>query len=226
MTRSEFISRCYLRATGKPTPPTAGTKKYNQIVGFGEIYTEQWTAENNIEWQSLYDFFSLAALVTATDTFALSATIRKVSTQEGDTIKIVHTDDRETEYTLIPADRLQEYKYENAVAIVGRNLVFSSAFTADSPQLGGTIVVPAYGYATFPATDAEDITVDDPNWLVTICAAEFVRNDSTRQNQYPNLIAEANELMKKMKANSGNDVDEAYRPAIFYQSDYMSGTEW
>ncbi len=225
MIRSDFIQKVYWKATGKPTAPTSGTKKYNQIVAAGEYYTENWQNENNIEWQSLYDFFSLAATVTATDTFALSATIRKVSTQEGDTIKIVHTDDRETEYTLIPADRLQEYKYENAVAVVGRNLVFSSAFTADSPQFGGTIVVPAYGYATFPSDDADPITVDDPNWLVTICAAEFVRNDSTRQNQYPNLIAEANELMKKMKTNSGNDVDEAYRPAIFYQSDYMSGTE-
>lgn len=226
MLRSEFIQRVYFRATGKPTPPSSGTKKYNQIVLAGEIYTEQWTTEPNIEWESLYDYFSLAALVTATDTFALSATIRKVSTQEGDTIKIVHTDSRETTYEVIPADRLQEYKYENAVAVIGRNLVFSSAFTTESPQFGGTIVVPAYGYATFPATDAEDITVDDPNWLVTICAAEFVRNDSTRQNQYPNLVAEANELMKKMKSNSGREVDEMYRPSFYYQSDYMSGTEW
>lgn len=225
MTRAEFIQRCYYRATNKPVAPTAGTKKYNQIVLAGEIYTEQWMAEPNIEWESLYDFFSLAALVTATDTFALSATIRKVSAQEGDTIKIVHTDARETEYELVSADRLQEFKYENVVAVVGRNLVFSAAFTADSPQLGGTIVVPAYGYATFPTVDANDITVDDPNWLVTICAAEFVRNDSTRQNQYPNLIAEANQLMMKMKQNS-NTKDEMYRPNFFYSSDYMSGTEW
>lgn len=222
MLRSEFIQKVYFKATSKPTAPTSGTKKYNQIVAAGEYYTDSWLHTPNVEWTSLFDFFSLAALVTATDTFALSATIRKVSQQEGDTIKIVHTDGVETEYELIPADRLQEYKYENAVAVVGRNLVFASAFTADSPQLGGTIVVPAYGYATFPTDDAEDITVDDPYWLVTMCAAEFVRNDLTRQSQYPNLVAEANQLMQKMIENTGNTVDEVYRPNFFLDSE----AEW
>jgi len=53
------------------------------------------------------------------------------------------------------------------------------------------------------------VPVDDPNWLVKITAAEWVRNDSVRQNQYPNLIAEANALMEKMKeANDGSQVSD------------------
>jgi hypothetical protein len=192
------------------------------LAAAGEYYTDVWQKEPDVEWTSLYDFFSLASTVTATDTFALPATVRKVSQQRGDTVKIIHTDSNETEYVLIPADRLQEYKYDKAVAVVGNNLVFSSAFTADSPEFGGTIVVPAYGYATFPDDDTDDITVDDPNWLVVICAAEFVRNDLTRQNQYPNLVAEANQLMQKMKENTGNYIDELYRPNFFLDSD----AEW
>lgn len=221
MLRSEFIQKAYLRATGKPTAPTSGSRKYNQLVELGKYFTDTWQNEPGTDWTSLFDFRNTGT-VTATDTFALDATIRKVSQQEGDTIKIVHTDDSETYYELIPADRLNEYRYDYAVAVIGRNLVFSSPFTADSRQLGGTIVAPSYGYAEFPSTDGGSIEVDDPNWLVVMAAAEFVRNDITRQNQYPNLIAEANVLMQKMKENSGVGVDEIYRPNFFINSE----AEW
>jgi hypothetical protein len=79
--------------------------------------------------------------------------------------------------------------------------------------------VPGYGFVTFPDYDAGEIPVDDPNWLVTIVAAEFTRNDKTRSNQYPNLVAEANVLMRKMKENNGGRVEEAYRPYFFASGD-------
>lgn len=222
MTRSEFIQKAYLRATNKPTAPSSGTKKYNQLVGYGEYFTDIWQSEPSTDWESTFDYRN-SGTITATDTFALTATIRKVSQQEGNYIRILHTDgETETEYELVPASRLYEYRFSNAVAVVGSNLMFSSPFTADSAQFGGTIVVPSYGYVVFPSDDADDITIDDPNWLVVMAAAEFVRNDITRQQQYPNLIAEANQLMRRMKENNGDYVDEVYRPNIFIDSD----TEW
>lgn len=211
MLRSVFIQRTHFKATGKPTAPSSGTKKYNQIVLAGEIFTEQWQDEPGTDWASLYDFRN-SGTITATDTFALTSTIRKVSQQEGDHVRILHTDNNETEYELVPVDRLREGRYDNVVAVSGRNLMFPRAFTSSDPQFGGTIVVPSYGYAVFPDTDAEDITVDDPNWLVAICAAEFVRNDITRKAEYPNLVGEAAVLMEKMKENNGDRVDEIYRP--------------
>lgn len=222
MILSQFISQAYLKATGKPTAPTSGTKKYNQLNALGAFYTEAWQNEPGIDWSSLYDFFA-SGTVTATDTFALDADIRKVSQQEGDTVKILHTDNNESYYELVSPERLQEHRYNNAVAVIGRNLVFSSAFEADDPQIGGTIVVPGYGYATFPTTDATPIPVDIPEWLVTVCAAEYVRTDQTRQNQYPNLIAEANVYMEKMKENNGRRIDEIYRPNFFLNTkDWLS----
>lgn len=215
VTRSEFIAATYLRATGKPTAPTSGTKKYNQIVAIGEFYTNVWAREPDTDWDSLFDYRN-SGTITATDTFALTATIAKPSQQDGDYIRILHTDgETETEYELVSADRLYENKLGFAVAVVGRNLMFSRAFTATDPQFGGTIVVPSYGYATWPTLDASDVTVDDPYWLVTICAAEFVRNDITRKAEYPNLVAEANVLMDKMKENNGGGVDSIYRPNFF-----------
>jgi len=216
--RPEFVSAVYLRATGKPTAPTSG-RKYNQIIALGDMFTRQWQDEPGQDWTSLYDFFSNGT-VTATDTFTLDTDIRKVSQMDGDFVRIVHTDDNVTEYTIVPADRLYENRYQYAVAVQGRNLVFASAFTADSPQFGGTIVVPGYGYSTFPTNDTTQITVDNPDWLVIRTAAEFVRTDITRQNQYPNLIAEAQQLMEKMKENDGGQIDSAYRPNFFVNSEY------
>lgn len=215
MTRSEFIASVYLKATGKPTAPASGTKKYNQIVALGDFYTNVWQREPDTDWDSLFDYRN-SGTITATDTFALHATIAKPSQQEGDYIRILHTDgETETEYELISADRLYENRYGYFVAVVGRNLMFPRAFTADDAQFGGTIVVPSYGYATWPTDDGDDVTVDDPYWLVTICGAEFVRNDITRKAEYPNLIAEAVVLMDKMKENNGTKVDEIYRPNFF-----------
>ena len=48
----------------------------------------------------------------------------------------------------------------------------------------------------------DDILVDNPEWLVTMTAAEYIRNDIVKQNQYGNLVAEANNLMTSMIRNN------------------------
>ena len=223
MLRSEFIQLVHFKGTGKPTAPTSGTKKYNQIVSAGEYYTQLWNREPNTNWASLYDFRN-SGTITATDTFALDSSIDRVSKQEGDFIRILHTDNNESEYELVAIDRLHENKNNYVVAVNGTNLMFPKAFTSTDPQFGGTIIVPSYGSISFPDTDAGEITVDDPYWLVAISAAEFVRNDITRKAEYPNLAGEASELMRKMKENNGMAVDELYRPNFFVPSgEYWAG---
>jgi len=223
LNRPEFVQRAYLRATNKPTAPSSGTKKYNQLIGYGEYLVENWLTERGTEWESTFDYRSFSGTVGASDTFAFPTAIRKISTQEGNYVRILHSDgETETEYELVPASRLYEYRYANVCAVVGRSLMFPQAFTATDAQFGGTIVAPSYGFVTFPDNDDDDIAVDDPNWLVVMAAAEFVRNDITRQQQYPNLIAEANTLMAKMKENNGDFDDDIYRPNIFLDTD----TEW
>jgi hypothetical protein len=63
-------------------------------------------------------------------------------------------------------------------------------------------------YASQLVDDTTDVPVDDPNWLVTITAAEYVRNDIVKQNQYGNLVQEANDLMENMKADNDAQVSE------------------
>lgn len=207
MTLTELIQKSYLLATGKATAPSSGTAKYERLLGIANVMIQHW--EQEIDWMSLYTTSTLVPTVSATDTFTMvgaSPTIRRISQQEGDYIKINHTGSQESLYTLVRPDQLQRFQYSDAVARIGNSLKFSSAFTATSPQLGGTIEVPCYKYASTLSAGSDTVPVDDPNWLVYMTAAEYVRNDVTKENQYGNLIALAQDSMNKMlEANGGQD---------------------
>lgn len=193
----------YLKATGTVSTLTTADDDYTKLGQLANIYQQNWANESGVDWKSLYNPKVSCGTVSATDTFALDASIHKISQNLDDPVRILWTDGTNfTDYTVVPADRLKSYPNDKAVAKVGGNLVFSKAFTTDSAESGGTIYVPAYTLPAQLTTDSDVIAVDDPNWLVTICAAEYVRNNLVRQNQYPNLLTEANELMKKMVENN------------------------
>jgi hypothetical protein len=77
--------------------------------------------------------------------------------------------------------------------------VFSKGFTENDPEYGGELVAPVYRAVTELERPSDRVQVDRPEWLVCMAAAEYVRNDIVRQNQYPNLLSEANNIMRKMK---------------------------
>lgn len=203
MTRDQFIQQAYLMAVGKATPPASGTNKHSVLLQAGNIFIQQWQDEPNTDWKSLYQRTELADEVTATDTFALDATvIRKLSVNKDDKVIVTSPDGIEAKYTIVTPNQLRSY--DNACARIGNNLVFNKPFDNDSEFIGGTITVPNYGYASLLVQANDLVPVDQPLWLVYMVAAEFVRNnDYIKQNQYSNLIALAAEVMKSMKKNNG-----------------------
>lgn len=227
MTITETLTAIYLRAVGKATPPAVGSSKYNRIIGLMDFYQRRFSRENEIDWNSLYDPAFSIGTVTATDTFDLdTSSIRKLSDRQGDSVRIVWTDgDSYTDYTIIDADKLKDYYFDAEktsysgfyCAQIGSQLVFNHAFTSDDSQYGGEIFVPCY---TFPDAitsdnpDTDEVQVDDPDWLITRCAAEYVRNDITRRQRYPELLSEANNIMERMKADNGSQVDKVETPWV------------
>lgn len=217
MTIEDTVQACYLKATGKASAPSAS--KRAKIIGLLDFYQRRWAREPEIDWVSLYNpAFSLGT-VTATDSFDLdTSSIRKLSDREGDSVRINWTDGvGYTDYTIVDADTLKDYSYgvnkESPIgyycAQIGTQLVFNHTFTSTDSQFGGEIFVPAY---TFPdaITDdnptSDEVQVDDPDWLILRCAAEYVRTDITRQGQYGNLLAEANEAMQRQKDDNEGQV--------------------
>jgi hypothetical protein len=223
-TITEFVADTYLRATGKTTTLTSGTK-YNRIIALGDFYQRRWAREPGIDWASLYDpAFSLGN-VTATDSYDLgTSSVRKLSDRQGDTVRIVWTDGvAYTDYDVVDANKLKDYSFGvnkesplgNYCAQIGSQLVFNHTFTSDDAQYGGEIFVPAYTFPdeiTSDNPDSDEIQVDDPDWLVTRVAAEYARNDITRRSRYPELLAEANEIMTRMKDDNDGQIDTVDRP--------------
>lgn len=223
------INKVNLFANGKASTLTVDSTKYTKILGLLNAYKDVWAQEPGVQWQSLRSLTSLAGTVTATNTFALPASVingtAKLSTQQGDFVRILHADGiSESDYTLVQDSKLYNdgptvnNPGSNFVARRGNSLVFPTAFTASSPQFGGTIQIPIY---TTPAdmvsstTDpADTVEVDDPYWIIFMAAAEYIRNDVTKQNQYANLVAQAVNSMSAMKENNESQLEEVYAASL------------
>lgn len=224
MTITEAVADAWLKATGKTTTLTTGTK-YERIIGLLDFYQRRWSREIGIDWASLYNpAFSLGT-VTATDSFDIdTSTVRKLSDREGDTVRIVWSDGvGYTDYDIVPHDKIKDYFYgankESYSGFVctrmGGQLVFNHEFVSTDPQFGGEIFIPCYVYAdqiTSTNPNNEEVQVDDPDWLTTRVAAEYVRNDIVRRQRYPELLAEANEMMQRMKDDEESQIVQVDRP--------------
>lgn len=214
MTAAQLVAKVILKATGKTSTATSGDTKWTKVLGIANQKIEDWQNEPGVDWYSLYDPDYSLGTVTATDTFAIDTDdVRKISDNSGDFVRIAHTDGVSyTDYITVDPTELKEKTDGQYCARIGDNLVFNKVFASTDPEFGGDIQVPKYGYATSLSDDADEVPVDIPNWLVYMTAAEYVRNDITRQNQFPNLVAEANLLMEKMKENNESQADYVERP--------------
>lgn len=210
MNTKQLVSAVMLKATGKVRNLPETDKKYQKILGIANLYIQQWESEPNVDWQSLYDPAYTIDTLSTDQAYTIDMTkVAKVSDVLGDTIK-VKKDGQEREYTTVPPEQAGMYKGQNCCTIAGNKLVFIDPIRSDDHMIGGQITIPVYLHAPLLANQNSIVPVDNPMWLVTMCAAEYARNDILLQNQYGNLIEEANQLMQKMIENNG--AQASYRP--------------
>lgn len=212
MNTTEFVQAVHLKAVGKASVLVATDTKWIKIVAIANRQIRKWERLN--DWNSLYDPRYEVGTVSATDTFELDDEVRKISDTQGDPIRLVDSTDSAvySDYDIVTADRIKSYASGSYAAQQGRNLVFNASFPADSNLIGRTILLPVYLYADLLTGPNSEVPVDDPEWLITMTAAEYIRNDITKQNQYPNLVAEANEILEKMMEDNDGQINEPLRP--------------
>src|SRR3954451_18232878 len=160
MTIDEAIIKAMTKATRKKQTTDDLGPKHDALLEAADTLQKTWETER--DWSSRRELVSLGT-VTATDTFELDDSIRDLSLQEGDYVTI--TNGTQTYYyDMVPAERVRFYNGgmtvdddrlagPQVVSRIGRNIVFSRAFTTTDPQLGGTLKVPAFTYV-------DDITDD------------------------------------------------------------------
>lgn len=223
MTLDQLVTNAYLIATGKITPPASGTSKYSKLTALANLYTQDWSGDPDVDWNSLRSFFTVSPTVTTTDTYTIPATVNYVSRQEGDFVRITTANGlNEYDYTIVPPQRLYDSDFklnsigrgagraDGTVSIQGSSIVFDHVFKTTSPEYGGTIVIPGYSIPATLANGSDVVSVDDPLWLVFRVAAEYIRNDITRVQLYGSLIDQANDKLSAMKAANLSQSETVY----------------
>lgn len=209
MNRDAFVQAVYLLSEGELPDFDSNDEEYQTIVATGNLKIDEWA--NETDWASLYDGETTVGTVSAGKrTFDLPDELRKLSTTLGDSV-VIRKDSQDYEYDTVTPDDLRRIG-GRVCAKQGRSLVFAKAFSADDSQVGGTLLVPGYLYPEKLESASSTVPVDDPNWLVKITAAEIVRKDVSNQNQYANLVAEANALMENMKRDNTAQFNEVIAP--------------
>jgi hypothetical protein len=238
MTVQQAVNLTILKATGKATILDPTTAKYQKVLALLNNYTDEWADEAGTDWQSLRQVFTLGT-IAATDTYDLDSTINEVSSQEGDYVRVTHVGGtQQSLYTIVPPQRLydagttlnnygaQELYANGTCAVVGNQIIFSRPFLISDPQYGGTITVAGYIETNTLTKQNDLIQVDIPRWLCVRSAAEYIRTDVTRQQQVPNLISEANEIMKQMKDLNETQSEYVFRGSWRPAGDTFGNNPW
>lgn len=118
-----------------------------------------------------------------------------------DKITIIDGDGHEHHYgTKKPQERstteADVYKYGDRP----KKMTFTVEIKADTPIVGGTLVVPGYYLPDdMISTDVNaEVPVDDPYWLVMDTAGQIAFNDITYEDKFEDLNGQARTLYKSM----------------------------
>ena len=173
MTLQELIDAVILKATGKATILTQNNAKWQKIRGIANYYQNAWLNEPGQSWNSRYERARQIGTISSNDEYSLDDDIVEVSTSKGDNIYVLTKDGGKVEFQLVSYDDLKNYPVGNYCAKIGQNLVFNKRFSENNPCFGGKLFAPVYTSVEELEGPNDDISVDDPFWLVTIVAVSY-----------------------------------------------------
>lgn len=108
-----------------------------------------------------------------------------------------------TRYDLVPFEQLYDPRCgtPHPVALSSEGLVF-----AEAPEEEGEILFPCIPHGKHLEGGEEDVEavtgVHNVLWLTYASAAEYVRTDIVRGEQYPNILAQANDVYSRMVSDN------------------------
>lgn len=200
-----FVAQVYAAYKGKSKTrmPAPGEEKYEVLLGIANRKLNEWATDPDNLWNSLWEDRNTDTILVDTQTYNLDSDLFYPS----DFIRVQKTggDDEYVEI-IKPYERSL---YLNQVSYIsGHNpklLTFVQDISTGNDLIGGTLYVPGYYLPTALTNTSDVIPVDIPEWLVYITASEIARNDPAKDDQYVNLVNQANDLYRKMvNANQSN----------------------
>lgn len=221
MTILQSVKQAYLLAVRKPFLPNAGTTKYESLVAIADIFQKMWQDEPGVDWNSRRDDVNLGTISGNTNEFDLDDEINYIPKDLDDSVVLTSPTGQEAYFTIVDYSKFLR-SHGGYAAQRGRVLVLPKRFNANGTYTGWTVTVPAIMKVEDITNVNQDVQVDTPLWLGAMTAAEFIRTDVVNQNQYPNLIAYAEQLMVKMKENNQSSVETLDRGGTFGWSNYTN----
>jgi hypothetical protein len=200
---SEFVALVWLKYRGKGADksPSNGEPRWNNILAItNQKVCEKWAKDPDNNWGSL---FRIDTLVAA-DVVNLSADFAKVS----DTISVV-LNGNTYYFACVPPQKRNVYA--DSCYVSGLDGAKTLTFTKGIPTLfvGGSLSVPI-NYKPAKIVDGTSTVIcDSLEWLKCEVAAEMAQGDPSKDDKYPDLVAEAsNEYTKMVLANQGVGFDQ------------------
>ena len=171
-----------LKATGKPTILASNNTKWLKIRGIANYYQNAWLNEPGQHWNSRYERARQIGTISNSDEYELDDDIAEISTAKGDNVYVLTNGGSKIPFQLVNYDDLKNYPTGNYCAKLGQSLVFNTRFVDDDPCYGGKLYAPVYTTIEDLESADDDVAVDNPEWLVTMVAAEYIRNDIDRKS--------------------------------------------
>jgi hypothetical protein len=216
---AEVIIDTYRTASGEPdvsvTPDSDdGRTVLNILNQFVDAYynaVDQYG--QNVIWQRNVEPFYIVGTSNGTDT-TYEVDWQEVQVVQDGYYTGVYVGPDRRRYDLVPYFELYDSRHSSTdlCSITNQGLEFRTA------PVPGDITIAALvrgKYLTGNETDVSAVTgVTSVHWLTLAAAAEFSRNDFVRANQYPNLLARANEAFTHMY-----NQNEARTQAVQYNAE-------
>ena len=198
MEAQELLNQIYYAYRGKGVSkvPAWGTEKANLAIAIANRKTKEWARDPYHRWASLFEVRDVGTI----DTNTFSYDMENDLIANSDYVFLEKTDGSRAEYPVVMPNKRNTSG--QSFYLSGRNpkkLTWSTT-TIDSGLEAATISLAGY-YMPPELTLADDmVSVDDPNWLVYVTASELARNDTAKDDQFGNLVGQANDLYQKMVA--------------------------
>lgn len=200
MTGSELLTQIYYayRGKGASRVPAWSDEKAQTAIAIANRKKNEWATDANNRWASCFEVRDIAdPISTSTFTYDLDTDFFAPS----DYALVERTDGTLIEYPITIPQRRNTFN--QSLYISGRNpKKVSFAQTIDAGLAGGTLKIPGYYLPPDITSESDEVTIDSPEWLVYITASELARNDAAKDDQYVNLVNQANDLYRKMVDNN------------------------
>jgi hypothetical protein len=228
-----LIQKAWVHFKGNNSWPTPGQAKYMVMLMVANRLKNNWARDSKVHWDSLFVQRTYGPIIASqqaydldSDVFYLSDFVYVLRTDGNtDRFQVVHPESRNKQFS--PVGQIGSDNGDPITYLTGSNqggdsnltLNFQTPFSEMPGDVGGTIQVGCYAQPDDMLSPGDTVPVNDPEWLVMALAAEMARNDPSKQDQYPDILAQATDLYGKMVLdNQGNSYQQPSGPAYVMQN--------